>query len=136
MSPNAAKPNAALAGIVRIQAPDDVPGDPPHFTAPGSPVVPTPMMAELMICVVLTGIPRCDIARMVPALTVSAAKPWTGRSLVIRWPTVLTIRRPRSGPSAMAACAASMTLRGTGRLPGSTPARHQPVLQRSGAMSC
>ena len=55
----------------------------PHRTAPGPLVVPTPMMAELMMWVVLTGIPIADIPRIVPALTVSAANPWTGRSRVI-----------------------------------------------------
>ena len=56
MAQKAANPIAALAGIVRIQAPTIFRAM-PHRTAPGPLVVPTPMMAELMMWVVLTGIP-------------------------------------------------------------------------------
>ena len=56
-----------------------------------------------MMWVVLTGIPASDIPMIVPALTVSAANPWTGRSRVILEPIVFTIRQPpKNVPSAIA----------------------------------
>ena len=65
-------------------------------------VVPTPMMEEQITWVVLTGIPAADAPRIVTAPAVSAAKPFTGRSFVILYPMVLTIRHPpASVPSAI-----------------------------------
>ena len=74
----------------------------PHFTVLVPIVVPTPMIDEQITSVALTGMPAADAPRMVTAPAVSAAKPWTGRSLVILYPMVLTIRHPpASVPSAM-----------------------------------
>ena len=44
---------------------------------------PTPVMAPVMVCVVLTGIPRKVDKNSVMAAPVSAQNPSTGRSLVI-----------------------------------------------------
>src|SRR5207248_8457372 len=55
---------------------------------------PTPEMAPVMVCVVLTGMPKCEAMNSVMAPLVSAQKPPNGVSLVRRWPMVLTIRQP------------------------------------------
>src|SRR5512137_3011054 len=107
----------------------------PHFTVLVPMVVPTPMMDVQMIWVVLTGIPRTDAPMIVEAPAVSAANPWTGRSLVILYPIVLTIRHPpESVPSAIAAWAARITHNGTGRWFGSTDVPKYPMEKRSGTM--
>jgi hypothetical protein len=88
----------------------------PHLTAPDPMVVPTPMMDERMMCVVLTGIPATYAPIIVAAPAVSAENPWTGLSLVILYAIVFTIRHPPERvPSAIAACAIRMTQIGTGR---------------------
>ena len=98
---NAANPISALMGIVRIQA-NMMRRATPHLTVLAPIVVPTPIMDEQMTCVVLTGIPAMDAPRIVAAPAVSAANPCTGRSLVILYPMVLTIRQPPERvPSAM-----------------------------------
>jgi hypothetical protein len=79
---NAAYPMRALAGMVRIHAHMMLRAM-PHFTALAPRVVPTPMMEEVMMWVVDTGMPTAEEPRMVIALAVSAEKPSTGRSLVI-----------------------------------------------------
>jgi hypothetical protein len=79
---NATNPINALIGIVRIHAHMIVRAT-PHFTVLAPMVVPTPMMDVHIICVVLTGIPRIEAPIIVEAPAVSAANPWTGRSLVI-----------------------------------------------------
>ena len=66
--------------------------------------MPTPTMAPVMVCVVLTGTPSADATRMHDAPAVSAQNPPKGRSLVIPDPIVFTIRQPPSAvPAAMAA---------------------------------
>ena len=71
---NAANPITALMGIVRIHAHMIVRAT-PHFTALAPRVVPTPMIDEQMMWVVLTGIPIMEAPRMVDALAAFAAKP-------------------------------------------------------------
>ena len=64
------------------------------------------MIAPVIVCVVLTGTPRCVAVKSEMAPAVSAAKPPTGCSLVIFEPIVWMIRQPPdSVPSAIAACA-------------------------------
>ena len=46
-----------------------------HFTADKRFVAPTPMMAEVMTCVVLNGMPKCVAVSMTAEAVVSAAKP-------------------------------------------------------------
>src|SRR4029434_1854465 len=57
-------------------------------------VAPTPMMAPVMVCVVLTGMPPKAVPNKVIAPAVSAQNPPTGLSLVIFCPIVLTILQP------------------------------------------
>ena len=74
---------AALIGIVRIQAQTIFPAT-PHRTAEIRLAVPTPTMAPVIVCVVLTGIPRREAISSVMPPAVSAQKPPKGRSRVIR----------------------------------------------------
>ena len=82
MTANAANPIRALMGIVSIHA-HMILRATPHFTVLAPIVVPTPMMDEQITWVVLTGMPAAEALRMVTAPAVSAANPWTGRSLVM-----------------------------------------------------
>ena len=67
-------------------------------------------MAPVMVCVVLTGMPKCDEMNNVIAPLVSAQNPPNGRSLVMRWPIVFTMRHPPAMvPRAIAAWAARIT---------------------------
>ena len=92
----------ADAGIVRIQAITTLPAT-PQRTARTRRVEPTPMMAPVIVCVVETGMPKLEARNSDIAPPVSAAKPPTGFSLVMRWPMVLTMRQPpNSVPSAIA----------------------------------
>jgi len=105
----------ALAGIVSSHAIMILLAT-PHFTVLAPMVVPTPMIEVHMIWVVLTGIPPSDAPIMVVAPAVSAANRATGRSLVILYPMVLTIRHPpHNVPSAIEVWAARITQLGTGR---------------------
>ena len=71
------------------------------------------MMAPVIVCVVLTGMPKLLAPKSVIAPAVSAANPPNGCSFVIFEPIVCTMRQPPvSVPSAMAACAARMTQSG------------------------
>ncbi len=56
--------------------------------------MPTPTMAPVMVCVVLTGIPASAVPNRVMAPAVSAQNPPTGFSLVIFEPMVCTMRQP------------------------------------------
>ena len=101
----------------------------PQRTADRRRVAPTPTMAPVMVWVVLTGMPiRVFMARAV-APAVSAAKPPTGCSLVIREPMVCTMRQPPvMVPRAMAAWAESTTHSGiSGRAPFGPEARNPPA---------
>src|SRR5579862_8233133 len=78
----------------------------PQRTADDRWTAPTPTMAPVIVCVVLTGIPARAVAKSVIAPADSAQNPPTGLSLVIFWPMVLTMRHPpRYVPAAMAAWA-------------------------------
>lgn len=84
---------AADMGMVRIHAHTIDPAT-PHRTAVSRCVVPTPMMAPVIVCVVLTGMPPSVAPMRDVAAAVSAEKPPMGRSFVILVPMVLTIRHP------------------------------------------
>jgi hypothetical protein len=47
----------------------------PHLTAERRLVAPTPIIAVLMQCVVLTGIPKCEATSMTVAAEILAANP-------------------------------------------------------------
>src|SRR5207247_7434774 len=82
----------------------------PHRTADSRCAAPTPEIAPVIVCVVLTGIPKCDATNSVIAPLDSAQKPPNGVSFVIRWPIVFTIRQPPAMvPSAIAAYAPKIT---------------------------
>ena len=72
------------------------------------------MIAPVIVCVVLTGMPPSAVPMSVIAPAVSALKPPIGRSFVMRMPIVLTMRHPPARvPRAIAACAARITQIGT-----------------------
>src|SRR5664279_731715 len=99
----------AAEGIVRIQAVTMLRAI-PQRTALIRSLVPTPMIAVEMTCVVDTGMPKCDAAMMIDAAVVSAAKPWTGSSFTTRWPIVFMIRHPPAAvPNDIAVAAMRMT---------------------------
>src|SRR5215831_4202239 len=99
---------AADAGMVKIQAQTMRPAT-PQRTAESRPVDPTPTIAPVMVCVVLTGIPFIASTNRVAAPALSAQNPPTGLSLVIFDPMVRTIRHPPTYvPRAMAAWAERM----------------------------
>ena len=64
-------------GIVNIQAHIMVPAT-PHRTADNLFVDPTPMIAPVIVCVVLTGIPAIDAPMMETAAADSAQNPPIG----------------------------------------------------------
>src|SRR5205823_3403910 len=66
----------------------------PQRTYFGPRVVPTPMMAPVIVCVVDTGMPAAFAPKRQIAPPVSAQKPWTGCRSAIFWPIVFTIRQP------------------------------------------
>ena len=75
----------------------------PQRTAERRCVAPTPTIAPVMVCVVLTGMPKRVAKRMLSAPPVSAQNPPTGRSFVMRDPMVCTMRQPpNSVPSEIA----------------------------------
>ena len=83
MTPYAAIPTPAEAGIVMIHA-QKILRATPHRTADKRFVAPTPMIAEAITWVVLTGIPtNALLARAMPP-PVSAEKPCQGRRCVTR----------------------------------------------------
>ena len=77
----------AEAGIVTIQA-QTILRATPHRTADSRFTAPTPTMAPVIVCVVLTGIPARAVEKRVIAPAVSAQNPPTGFSLVMREPIV------------------------------------------------
>ena len=86
----------------------------PQRTALSRFVAPTPIIAPVMVCVVLTGMPKCVAPKMVMAPAVSAQKPPTGLSFVSPTPIVLTILQPPDiVPAAIAAAHANFTQSGT-----------------------
>src|SRR5882762_11955367 len=99
----------AAAGIVATHAHTILPAT-PHRTAEKRCTAPTPVIAPVIVCVVLTGIPKYDDTNSVIAPAVSAQKPPNGVSFVIRWPIVFTMRQPPAiVPSPIAACAERIT---------------------------
>src|SRR5438067_1835283 len=106
----------AAAGMVMIQA-QMILRVTPHLTAVTRRVAPTPMIAPVIVWVVLTGIPPQAAPMRLMAPAVSALKPPTGRSAVIRWPIVRTIRQPpESVPRPMAAWAIKITQNGISKV--------------------
>ena len=77
----------ADAGIVTTQA-HTMRRATPHRTADSRCVDPTPTIAPVMVCVVLTGIPASAVEKRVMAPADSAQNPPTGFSLVMREPIV------------------------------------------------
>ena len=75
----------------------------PHRTADNRCAAPTPTIAPVIVCVVLTGIPASAVENSVIAPAVSAQNPPTGFNFVMRDPMVWTIRHPpKYVPSAIA----------------------------------
>src|ERR1041385_3249686 len=100
--------------MVRIQAQTIRPAT-PHFTAVNLRVAPTTTIEPVIVCVVETGVPVSVTYASVSAAALSAQKPPTGFSFVIRLPIVCTMRQPpESVPNAIAACAANTTTPGIG----------------------
>ena len=66
----------------------------PQRTAESRWTAPTPTIAPVIVCVVLTGMPARAVANKVMAPAVSAQNPPTGLSLVMRCPMVFTMRQP------------------------------------------
>jgi hypothetical protein len=93
MSQKVSIATAAEAGIVKIQA-QTMRVATPQRTAERRCVLPTPTIAPVMVCVVLTGIPARAVPNSVMAQAVSAQNPPTGFSLVIFEPMVCTMRQP------------------------------------------
>ena len=84
---NAVAATSAAAGMVRTQA-QTMRAATPHRTAESRFTAPTPTIAPVMVCVVLTGIPASAVENSVIAPAASAQNPPTGLSLVIRDPMV------------------------------------------------
>ena len=91
-------------------------------------------MAPVMVWVVETGMPACDVKNSVAAAADSAATPPTGCRRVIFEPIVLTIRQPPvSVPRPIAMWAESTTHSGTSEPTGRCPlpmrtARMTPIV--------
>src|SRR5262252_10059052 len=86
----------------------------PHRTAESRCVAPTPTIEPVIVCVVLTGMPKWVAIRIAAAPPVSAQNPPTGRSFVILVPIVFTIRHPPNNvPSEIAVYAQISTQYGT-----------------------
>ncbi|MNJ52065.1 hypothetical protein D3C77_473840 [compost metagenome] len=86
----------------------------PHFTAENRFAEPTPKIADVIACVVLTGKWNSVAPKITEAADKSAAKPLTGSILNIFVPIVLIIFQPPTDvPSAIAVAAATLTHKGT-----------------------
>src|SRR5213594_4053759 len=117
----AAIPTPADAGIVMIHA-QKILRATPHRTADKRFVAPTPMIAEAITWVVLTGIPASALLASAMPPPVSAEKPCQGRKCVTRCDIVRTIRQPpKNVPSEMEAWAPTMTQNGTANWPDGGP---------------
>ena len=93
---------AAEHGIVMIQAQTMLPAT-PQRTALIRFREPTPMIAPVIVCVVLTGIPSAEAINKLVAAPDSAQKPSTGRIFATFCPMVFTMRQPPDiVPSAIA----------------------------------
>ena len=77
-------------------------------------MLPTPMIAPVIVWVVLTGMPKVADPNSAIAPAVSAQKPPTGWRAVSRIPIVCTIRQPpRRVPRPIAAWQMRITQKGT-----------------------
>src|SRR3970282_1674669 len=96
------------AGIVSIQD-QIIFSTTVHLTALRRLAVPTPMIADEMLCVVTTGMPSDDASVITDAALASAANPWIGCSLTSLWPSVLMMRQPPAAvPAAMTSAPVSL----------------------------
>src|SRR5256712_10607317 len=114
-------PIPADTGIVMIHA-QTIRRATPHRTADRRLVAPTPMIADAITWVVLTGMPaRAVLARAMPP-PVSAEKPCQGRRAVTRCDIVRTIRQPpKNVPNEIDAWAPRITQKGTRNSPVGGP---------------
>ena len=87
MVQNTSPATIAEAGMVKIQA-HTIRLATPQRTADNRCTAPTPTMAPVMVCVVLTGIPERAVPNSVKAPALSAQNPPKGFSFVIFEPMV------------------------------------------------
>src|SRR2546426_7889662 len=121
MAPYAAIPTPADAGIVMIHA-QKILRATPHRTADKRFVAPTPMIAEAITWVVLTGIPASALLASAMPPPVSAEKPCQGGRAVTRCDIVRTIRQPpKNVPNEIDAWAPRITQKGTRNSPVGGP---------------
>src|SRR5205823_9463109 len=98
----------------------------PQRTADSRRAAPAPITAPEITCVVESGKPTCEAARITAAPEPWAVKPWAGSILMIRVPIVRMIRQPPEYvPAAIALAALTTTHAGgcgsaAGRLPWAT----------------
>src|SRR5919202_5844851 len=103
----------AAAGSVSPQAATMLPAT-PQRTAETRLAAPAPMTPPEITCVVESGKPTWDAARITAAPLPWAANPWAGSILMIRLPIVLMMRQPPAYvPGAIADAAANTTHLGT-----------------------
>src|SRR3982750_1638922 len=92
--PDGAAATRPAPGNVKIQAPTMLPAT-PQRTADSRLVAPTPMIDDVIVCVVEIGAPNVMPATYrMDAAVVSAAKPCGGSRWMIRRPRVRMIRQP------------------------------------------
>src|SRR3954469_22814486 len=115
-------PIQAAAGNVRTQATTMLPAT-PQRTAESRLAAPEPTTAPVMVCVVESGKPTCEAARITAAPAPWVAKPWAESILWIRLPMVRMIRQPPAYvPAEMAVAAATTThVGGVGSLADKVP---------------
>src|SRR3954464_12855056 len=99
---------SAAAGMVSTHAMTMLPAT-PQRTADTRFAAPAPMTAPEITCVVDSGKPTCEAARITAAPDPWAVKPWAASILMIRVPIVLMIRQPPEYVPAAMALAALMT---------------------------
>jgi hypothetical protein len=101
------------AGSVSVHAPTMLPQT-PQRTADNRLAAPEPMIEPEVTCVVDSGYPALEAARMAVASAAGAAKPWATSISMILVPAVLMIRHPPTNvPSAIAVAEAMTTQSGT-----------------------
>ena len=110
---DSAAPSNAVTGIVVNQA-MPIFAATPQRTFDRRSAEPTPTMAELTTCVVLTGPPNNAMERITPDEAICVLNPSMGRILYNLPPSVLMSRQPpRKAPNAIAAAQATTTHCGT-----------------------
>src|SRR5437763_6491231 len=106
-------PIAPAAGRVSTQAVTMLPAT-PQRTADTRLAAPAPITPPEITCVVDSGKPTCDAARITAAPEPWALNPWAGSILMIRVPIVRMIRQPPEYvPAAIADAAVTTTHVGT-----------------------